>query len=426
MNIHEQNVLAFGRQLDQALEPKSIVIPDYHTLRPRLGAATRHVGALDGSDQQLFAYIAHQDFGVGIWGTLYCEINVRSPGEETYRDGPVSAGVWSEDELFMYHLTLALPDAPTTLRWRNDLYAIRQILSNTRVTEPPLFSRQPERVAARAEAARERATGEWLALHSAVVHQLAPGDLLLKDGRLNCQMEMSSSWVDQLGRHAARNGVRLVGIVKAGLFYQAMYPIVQAIAARTTEAFWFLAPGEFITQAYHNEKYPERKTLMLGGRDERDLAGIGGLWAVLCPDASNFRTFVIVEFNLYDLFHYCALAREPRSLREWQAQLDGVDAGRLVPKVEVPMVHINVGVDVGQLIEPTLAEILWLCEQEVGHFGYPNLLGTAHRDVVLTNRKVEQIRKRFRSILADSDRILSELVAQDVFETPHKLHNIDP
>ncbi len=80
--------------------------------------------------------------------------------------------------------------------------------------------------------------------------------------------------------------------------------------------------------------------------------------------------------------------------------------------------------DLEQLVEPTLSEILWLCEKEIGHFGYPNLLGIAHRDVVLTKKKVDLLRKRYMEILAHSDIVLSDLVSNDFLETPHKLHNI--
>jgi len=420
--------------LERGLQRPIVALPEHHTIQARLGSQTRHVGALDGSDQQLFAYVAHPDYGVGIWGRLYTEIDVQQGGAETYRDGPISAGAWSAEELLMYHHTITLPDRQTTMRWRNDLHAIRQVLSNTRVTDPPIFSKLPERIAVRAEAARERATGEWLALGAAVIHQLAPDDLLLKDGRFNCQMEMSASWVDQLGRRAARNGVRLVAVVKSGMLYQEVYPIVQEIASITNRAFWFVVPATLIQDAYANDKYPERKTLMLGGRDEKDLAGIGALWTAFCPDPANFRTFAIIEFNLYNLHHYRALARTPLSLRQWHTEIIGGQSqhsqsgqvkGRVIPRVEVTDVAIHADHDMSQLVEPTLAELLWLCEQEVAHFGYPNLLGLAHRDVVLTKRKVDQLRKRFREILADSDRILDELVDQQFIETPHKFHNIE-
>ncbi len=430
-NIYRRNVEAFGHQLDQGLERPPIRLPEYTTLVPGLLSTTRHIGALDGSDQQLFAHIANPQFGVGIWATLYCEIDARHPDQETYRDGPVSAGAWSEDELLDYHLTMTLPNREVTRQWQNDLFAVRQVLSHTRPTDPPLFSATSGQPNVRGEAARERATGEWLALQAAVTHQLAPGDLLLRDGRFGCQVEMAAHWVDALGRRAARNRVRAVAVVKSGLLYQLVYPAVEAIAARTERPFYFVVPAGMIEEAYANEKQPLRKTLMLGGRDNYDLAGIGALWTVFCPDPHDFRTFVIIEFNLYDLWRYRDLARTPETLREWHARLLRQD-GFIDRPPQSHGAHIHVTDllmhpehDLVELVEPTLKEILWLCEQELAHFGYPNLLGIAHRDVVLTKRKVEHLRRRYREILADSDRILRELVDQDFLEMPHKSHNIN-
>jgi hypothetical protein len=190
--------------------------------------------------------------------------------------------------------------------------------------------------------------------------------------------------------------------------------------------FWFVVPPELIEHAYANETYI-RKTLMLGGRDHYDLAGIGALWTAFCPDPRNFRTFVVVEFNVYDLWYYHDLAREPLTLREWQTRIEDRSSAvtsRGGQHVKVTDLKVHTERDLGELVQPTLSELLWLCEQEVAHFGYPNLLGIAHRDVVLTKRKVDHLRRRYREILSHSDRILQELTDQDFIETPHKLHNI--
>jgi hypothetical protein len=80
--------------------------------------------------------------------------------------------------------------------------------------------------------------------------------------------------------------------------------------------------------------------------------------------------------------------------------------------------------DIEKLIEPTVCEILWLCEQEIGRFAYPNLLGVAHHDVVLTKRKADLLRKRYKEILIDSDILLENLISFNFTENPHKLHNI--
>jgi hypothetical protein len=80
--------------------------------------------------------------------------------------------------------------------------------------------------------------------------------------------------------------------------------------------------------------------------------------------------------------------------------------------------------DFEDLVEPTMSEILWLCEREIGRFGYPNLLGIAHHDVVLTRKKIELLRMRYKELLVDSDKILDGLIGKDFIETPHKLHNI--
>lgn len=166
---------------------------------------------------------------------------------------------------------------------------------------------------------------------------------------------------------------------------------------------------------------------MLGGRDHTDLAGIGALWTVFCPDPQDVSTFVIVEFNLYDLYYYRDLAREPMDVRAWHLDKLGGAAHRTpqgIPHVWVTDLKIHPEHDLERLVEPTLAELLWLCEREVGHFGYPNLLGLAHRDVVLTRQKAALLRQRYREILSWSDAILRDLTPNDFPESPHKLHNI--
>lgn len=263
-------------------------------------------------------------------------------------------------------------------------------------------------------------------MKSALIQHLPPHALFLKDGRLNSQTEQAAHWVDQTGRLAARNKVRAVAIVKSGALHEAAWSIVEAIARKVDRPFYFLAPKELIEESYFNEKYPVRKTLMVGGRDHTDLAGIGALWTVFCPDPRNFETFVVVEFNLYDLHCYKELACMPQTLRDWHTGVVKGETHRTPEGVEHVYVTdlVTHPDDIERLVEPALGEILWLCEREVGRFGYPNLLGTAHHDVVLTKRKADLLRKRYMQVFSQSDRLLRELVANDFVETPHKMHNI--
>ena len=428
MDIYRQNVEAFRSELEEGLLRPVVPTPAYRTVEPRLLSSTSHVGALDGSDQQMFAVETNPEWGVGVWTTLYVEHAVHASTHEVHREGP-SSHLWSDEELLFYHLTINLPNPDMNRQFRNDYHTIRQVLSSARATEPPILKiqRQPRVEGIREEAARERATGEWISLHSVLIRHLPPRSLLLKDGRFNCQIEQSASWVDQMGRKAARNNVRVVAVVKSGALYAHLSPLIQTIARSTNRPFYFSVPSPLIEASYQNETYPVRKTLMVGGKDHTDLAGIGTLWTAFCPDPANFKTFVILEFNLYDLYHYKALAREPRTLRSWHVHHLG---GETPHETETGIKHIHTTdlqvheSDFEHLVEPTLSEILWLCEQEIGRFGYPNLLGIAHHDVVLTQKKVALLRKRYMEILAHSDIILSDLVGNEFVETPHKLHNI--
>lgn len=428
MSLEYDNVEATGRVVEAGLGRRRGVIPPYRTLTPRLLSSTSAIGALDGSDQQLYALISDADKGVGVWATVYAEIDPhdRDTSKGYYRDGPSSAGLWTPEEFLNYHLTFALPDRDVNRRLFNDVYTTRQILSNTRPSLPPIFNPAMRPEGARREAAKQRATGEWLALKSAVIQQAPSGALILKDGRLNSQIEQAAHWVDQTGRMARRNGIRMVGIVKAGTLYQVVSSTVEAIAAGTDRGFYFTVPPGIILDAYEIEYRPVRKTLMVGGKDHTDLGGIGALWTAFCPDPTHWHSFVIVEFNLYDLLHYRDLAREPLTLREWQAT-HFPDHVHSTPK-GIEHVYVTDLVDeerdIGELVENTLAEILWLCEQEIARFGYPNLLGAAHHDVALTTKKVKLLRQRFEEIWVHSDRLLQELVPNEFAETPHKLHNI--
>lgn len=415
---------ALRHEVEEGLEQPVVTLPSYRTLQPRILSTTRSVGALDGSDQQMFAARANPELGIGIWSRLYVELDVLKAEHEIYRDGPPSSGPWSDDDLLFYHLTFHLPNEQKNRHFRNDYHAIRQILSSARATDPPLLHQGNGKRggSVREEAAKERATGEWLAFRSVLTHQLPEGSLLLKDGRFNCQIEQAASWVDQTGRIAARNGVRTVAVVKSGAVYTRIYHIVQAIAKQAEHPFYFCLSSELIKESYANETYPTRKTLMLGGRDHTDLGGIGALWVAFCPDPMNFTTFVVLEFNVYDLYHYKELARTPMMLREWHTKHVGGQTQKGHVYVTDLVVHEEH--DIEELVEPTLGELLWLCEKEIGRFGYPNLLGIAHHDVVLTRRKVELLRKRYMELLADSDRILEELIGKDFVEDPHKLHGI--
>ena len=424
MEMNQRFGDALRQELEEGLDQAIGTIPSYRTIQSRLMPSTHHVGALDGSDQQMFAAKVNEELGIGVWARLYIEYDVQQPESEIYRDGPPSSGPWSDDDLLFYHLTINLPNREKNRHFRNDYYAIKQILSSARATEPPLLKigNAPRSESVREEAAKERATGEWLALRSAIVHQLAPHDLLLKDGRFNCQIEQAASWVDQTGRIAARNRVRTIAVVKAGAVYERVFHIVQAIAKQTDRSFYFPLPQELIEDSYYNETYPTRKTLMVGGKDHTDLAGIGALWVAFCPDPHDFTTFVILEFNLYDLYYYKELARKPMTLRQWHREILAGSTHR--GHIHVTDLKIHEERDFEDLVEPTMSEILWLCEREIGRFGYPNLLGIAHHDVVLTRKKVELLRMRYKELLADSDKILDGLIGKDFVESPHKLHNI--
>lgn len=403
------------------------VMPEYHTLEPYIYPTTSYIAALDGTDQQIFYVPYNAEQGIAIWGVLYVEVDPRDPEAGIYRDGPSNNFLVTED-LFYYHLTMDLPNSEENRRFRNDFYAIRQTLSSARPTEPPLLNPKfNNKKGVRPIAAVERATGEWLSLRAAVTHQLAPGSLVLKDGRFNCQMEQAASWVDELGRTAVRNDVRCVAVVKSGAVYSRLCPLVREIAKKTDRAFYFIVPPETIDESYANDVYPNRKTLMLGGKDHTDLAGIGALWTAFCPDPKNYMTFVVLEFNVYDLHHYKALVREPKTLLDWQQNTLNGEV-HLTEKKNIPHLYVTDLLidnhDIENLVEPTLRELLWLCEQEVARFGYPNLLGLAHHEVVLTSEKASLLRQKYLEAFATSNIILSELVENPLDATSHKLHNI--
>lgn len=426
MNLDELHLEATRKNFEAGMNrPLPATLPKHRTVKPHIYPSTSYIAALDGTDQQMFFLPYDPDQGIAAWGVLYVEIDTENPHQEPHRDGP-SGGFLITEDLFYYHLTMDLPNREKSRCFRNDFHAIRQTLSSARPTEPPLLNPKfNNKKGVRTLAAVERATGEWLSLRAAITHQLAPGSLVLKDGRFNCQVEQAASWVDELGRTAVRNDVRCVAVVKSGSVYSALSPIVREMAKKTDRAFYFLIPSEIIEESYANDIYTKRKTLMVGGKDHTDLAGIGALWTAFCPDPKNFTTFVILEFNLYDLYHYKPLAYQPQSLRKWHQEI-------LKAKVHdsdgVNTIHVTDLVidekDIQSLVEPTIKELLWLCEQDVSQFGYPNVLAIAHKEVILTSEKIDIIRQRYREEFAKSDEILIELFNSPLDVTAHKLHNI--
>lgn len=367
MNLDDRHLEATLKNVEAGMERSLPTrMPDYHTIEPRILPSTSYIAALDGTDQQMFYLPYSPEQGIAAWGVLYVEFDPKNPEEGIYRDGP-NGGFLVTEDLFYYHLTMDLLKPEETRRFRNDFYAIRQTLSSARPTEPPLFNAKfNNKKGVRPIAAAERAWGEWVSLRAAVTHQLAPGSLSLKDGRFNCQIEQAASWVDELGRTAVRNEVRCIAVVKSGAIYRDLCPIIQAIANNTDKAFYFIIPPEIIEKSYENEIYTDRKTLMVGGKDHTDLAGIGALWTAFCPDPQNHMTFVVLEFNLYDLYHYKALACEPQTLLQWQQEKlkakVHLTEGKKTPHVYVTDLLIN-DKDIEDLVEPTLSELLWLCEQ---------------------------------------------------------------
>ena len=428
MNLEDRKLDATKKNVEAGMKrslPEKL--PKYQTVQPQLNPSTTYIAALDGTDQQIFYLPYDPDRGIAAWGVLYIEWDPKNP-QAIYRNGP-DGGFLVTDDLFYYHLTMDLPDSGENKRFRNDFYAIRQALSSTRPTEPPLLNPDFDpKKGVRTIAAVERATGEWIALRSAIIHQLPPGSLVLKDGRFNCQLEQAASWVDELGRIATRNEVRAVAVVKSGAVYSYLCPTVREIAKNTNRAFYFVISPEIIEKSYENEKYPKRKTLMLGGKDHADLAGIGALWTAFCPAPQNPLSFVILEFNLYDLFYYKNLATEPKTLLQWQLEVLEGSVHRTntqkVPYVYVSDLSIDYDQDIANLVEPTIQELLWLCECEIARFGYPNLLGIAHHDVVLTKEKVRLLRQKYKEAFAQSDTLLTELIDSPLDATAHKLHNI--
>ncbi|GCE15087.1 hypothetical protein [Tengunoibacter tsumagoiensis] len=418
----------FAKRLEEGFddEVSEKDVPHYRTVHPKLMHSTHHVGALDGSDQQLFALEGNPDAGLAIWATLYIEYALSHPHEELYREGPGSEP-WAAHDVHYYQLAVKYgkyqDDKNRGLR--NDYYAIRQILSSARATEPPLYEieKNPRNFTVREEAALARANEEWRALRRSYTYQLAPHDLLLRDGRFNCQLEQAASSVDQSGREASIAQVRAIAVVKSGDMYGYLYPCIQYISRKTTSAFYFRIPKHMIEQCYQNEVYKRRKTLMLGGRDHTDLAGIGAAWVAFCPDPYKPETFVILEFNLYDLFYYKKLAKQAIILHDWQQNY--LTGPTHHGDVYVTDILIHEEYDVENLIEPAVQEILWLCDQEVGRFNYPNLLGTAHHDVVLTQKKAKFLRPHYyEEIMNDSNILLERLISFNFVEDPHKIHNI--
>ncbi|MEH2259159.1 hypothetical protein [Nostoc sp.] len=427
------NLVAHTKRIELGLQRPDVEIPNYRTVQPRLLAKTKYIGALDGSDQQMYALPGIAELGVAVWATLFLEFDVRRPDKEIHRSGPNSSGPWTKRDLVNYRISIELHNEQVNQKFRNDYYSWRQILSHARPTEPPIFKTTGERQikGVRQQAAIERATGEWLAWQAAITRHLPPGSLMLRDGRFNCQIEQSASWVDQIGRRAVRNQIRAVAVVKSGLLYGQLFPIVREIATnRTKQPFYFIIPKNIIEDSYgKNEKNPIRKTLMVGGKDHTDLAGIGALWTAFCPNPDDFKSFVILEFNLYDLYNYKTpiIDREPIDLRTWHIEkLEEAthDTLKGTKHIWVTDLKINETRDIEDLVEPTIQEILELCEREVGHFGYPNLLGKAHREIVLTNQKMKLLREQYKELFAYSNKITEELEGNDFVDNPHKSHHI--
>ena len=358
MDIKDQHLDSIRKNVEAGMkQPLPAQIPEYKTITASLRTSTNNVAALDGTDQNLFSLKYNPDQGIAVWAVLYVEAAIKEQNSPIYREGAL--GTWFTEDLFYYHLTLHLPNQEQNRRFRNDFHATRQTLSASRPTEPPIFKpKGPKFSGVRTIAAVERANGEWQSLRAAITHQLAPGDLILKDGRFGCQIEQSASWVDQMGRDAARNNVRCVAIVKSGTLYNRLIHIIREISRRTQCPFYFIIPPKIIEDSYANDNYPDRKTLMVGGKDHTDLAGIGGLWTAFCPDPINYETFVIVEFNLYDMHHYSSLAELPQSLRKWHIEkLNGKYRPTKSGKQRIHVYHLAIDwdKDISLLVEPTRA-----------------------------------------------------------------------
>lgn len=171
MNLEDRHMEAILNNVEAGMQrslPEKL--PEYRTVEARLNPNTTYIAALDGTDQQIFYLPYDRNRGIAAWGVLYVECDPKNP-QAIHRDGP-NGGSFITEDLFYYHLTMDLPDNEQNKRFRNDFYAIRQALSSTRPTEPPLLNPDFDpKKGARQIAAVERATGEWIAFRSAITHQ---------------------------------------------------------------------------------------------------------------------------------------------------------------------------------------------------------------------------------------------------------------
>ncbi|MEM6379208.1 MAG: hypothetical protein AAF705_13425, partial [Bacteroidota bacterium] len=293
-----------------------------------------YIGGIDSSDNLLLNIPDHP--GAAIAGYSFSLVISNAEGSKLLERKQLSESP-SDDfiEDLQIELVHNVPLKDHQRLARISDYQFRSITPMPRMASPYNFDEIMPELKVRLMAARNRELTERQAIMNALYQpELVSDDirmnLLLKDGRLSSQ-NVQPGFMDEIGRSAVEQGVRLVGFVKMGtLLWSSLYPYHSEIYKNLNRPYWSLIPPSTIIDAYAHGQY-ETKTLRLGASENRSLGGIGGAWVMY---GNGPRSLYLLEFNVYDLQAYKHLVIEGTPIEAFNKKTKNWSKGTFVVDIK--------------------------------------------------------------------------------------------
>lgn len=269
-------------------------------------------------------------------------------------------------------------------------YQLRTIINTPSSRSPYNLDELLPEFKVRMVAARHRETTERKAIRTSLFQSELDYELLLKDGRHSSQ-NVSPRYSDDVGRRAIERKVRYVGVVKQGtLLWTILFPYHTQLFQKKGGAYWAIIAPSLILQAYSSTQ-ADNKTLRLGASENQSLGGIGGAWILY---GNSYRSFYILEFNIYDLIEFKALVKTGMPLDIYMKRKYGRDKTYVAAKYDQEIFgtqRLITQQDLEELVIPTISEIHYLTQISQLSPGYPIVLADAHHRCKITSERKKRL-----------------------------------
>ncbi|RMH00025.1 MAG: hypothetical protein D6706_04590 [Chloroflexi bacterium] len=222
-----------------------------------------------------------------------------------------------------------------------------------------------------------------------------PGQIFLRDGRLNAHKFPGPVAYDRLYRLMSARGIRAVGLAKTARLLVLLQRDARAIRQHVGDRPLVIP----ILRSHLSQAHPGHSSAFLKTLRHGDSAqAYGGAGAVRFALSITGDTLYLVEFNLYDLNCFRPLVFSGMTLTEWVRQTFGHNKRTVYSWDILQFVTVE---DWEQLLIPVLEAIVYSAFANDEHGIYPRVLAEVHNRVKLRSSEIEELR---RQILAELSR----------------------